>query len=74
MDILLYGDETIELPELQIPHPRMLRRHFVLAPLAEIAPAVKHPAWTANVAECFAASGDASQVRRLAEFQEKFPG
>ena len=72
MDILLYGDETIELPELQIPHPRMLRRHFVLAPLAEIAPAVKHPAWTANVAECFAASGDASQVRRLAEFQEKF--
>ncbi len=44
MDILLYGDETIELPELQIPHPRMLLRNFVLAPLAEIAPALKHPA------------------------------
>ena len=36
MDILLYGDETIELPELQIPHPRMLLRNFVLAPLAEM--------------------------------------
>jgi len=72
MDILLYGDETIELPELQIPHPRMLLRNFVLAPLAEIAPALKHPAWTANVAESLAASADASQVKRFAEFQEKF--
>jgi len=72
MDILLYGDETIELPDLQIPHPRMLRRNFVLAPLAEIAPALKHPSWTANVAEFLATSADASQVRRFAESQEKF--
>ena len=72
MDILLYGNETIELPELQIPHPRMLQRNFVLAPLAEIAPALKHPAWTANVAESLATSADASQVKRFVEFQEKF--
>ena len=72
MDILLYGDETIELPELQIPHPRMLRRNFVLAPLAEIAPALKHPSWTANVAKFLATSADASQVKRFAEFREKF--
>ena len=72
MDILLYGDETIELPELQIPHPRMLQRNFVLAPLAEIAPALKHPSWTANVGEFLATSADASQVKRFAEFQEKF--
>src|SRR5690242_19859511 len=65
MDILLYGDETIESPELQIPHPRMLQRNFVLAPLAEIAPALKHPGWTANVAEIYAASVDASQVKRF---------
>jgi len=65
MDILLYGDETIELPELQIPHPRMLLRNFVLAPLAEIAPTLKHPSWTANVAEIYAASVDASQVKRF---------
>jgi len=67
MDVLLYGGETIDLPELQIPHPRMLQRNFVLAPLAEIAPALKHPSWTANVAEFLAASADTSQVKRVAE-------
>jgi 2-amino-4-hydroxy-6-hydroxymethyldihydropteridine diphosphokinase len=66
MDILLYGDETIELPELQIPHPRMLQRNFVLAPLAEIAPALKHPSWTAIAADLFASSTDASRVKRFA--------
>src|SRR5437660_7940292 len=72
MDILLYDDLAIELPELQIPHPRMLQRNFVLAPLADIAPVLKHPSWTANVGESLAASADASQVKRFAEFQEKF--
>jgi len=66
MDILLYGDETIDSPELQIPHPRMLQRNFVLAPLAEIAPALEHPSWTANAADLFANSADASRVKRFA--------
>jgi 2-amino-4-hydroxy-6-hydroxymethyldihydropteridine diphosphokinase len=65
MDILLYGDETIDLPELQIPHPRMLQRNFVLAPLAEIAPTLTHPSWPTNVAEFLAASADTSQVKRI---------
>ena len=43
IDILLYGDEVIETPELTIPHSRMARRAFVLVPLVEIAPDVKHP-------------------------------
>jgi 2-amino-4-hydroxy-6-hydroxymethyldihydropteridine diphosphokinase len=38
LDLLLYGDLTIDLPTLQIPHPRMLERTFVIVPLAEIAP------------------------------------
>jgi 2-amino-4-hydroxy-6-hydroxymethyldihydropteridine diphosphokinase len=38
LDILLYGEAHIDLPELQIPHPRMFERAFVLVPLAEIAP------------------------------------
>jgi len=38
IDILLYGDETIDEPDLQVPHPQMLVRQFVLVPLAEIAP------------------------------------
>ena len=64
LDILLYGNQTIALPELQIPHPRMLQRNFVLAPLAEIAPSLKHSTWQANVAELFQASTDRSQVKR----------
>ena len=66
MDILLYGDESIASPELQIPHPRMLQRNFVLAPLAEIAPKLQHPSWTANAADLFANSADASRVKRFA--------
>ena len=38
IDILLYGDQRIDLTSLQVPHPRMLERAFVLVPLAEIAP------------------------------------
>lgn len=40
IDILIYGDETIDEEGLQVPHPRMADRAFVLAPLSEIAPDV----------------------------------
>jgi 2-amino-4-hydroxy-6-hydroxymethyldihydropteridine diphosphokinase len=43
IDILLYGDQVIETPQLVIPHPRMTRRAFVLVPLVEIAPDLVHP-------------------------------
>lgn len=43
IDILLYGDEIIETPELVIPHPRMQERAFVLIPLSEIAPGLFFP-------------------------------
>jgi 2-amino-4-hydroxy-6-hydroxymethyldihydropteridine diphosphokinase len=43
IDILLYGDQVIETPELVVPHPRMTKRAFVLVPLAEIAPDLVHP-------------------------------
>lgn len=38
IDILLFGEDVIEEPDLQIPHPRMMERAFALVPLAEIAP------------------------------------
>jgi 2-amino-4-hydroxy-6-hydroxymethyldihydropteridine diphosphokinase len=38
LDLLLYGDASIEAPTLQVPHPRMWGRAFVLLPLAELAP------------------------------------
>lgn len=40
LDVLRYGDLTLDTPELTLPHPRMLERAFVLVPLAEIAPAL----------------------------------
>lgn len=43
IDILIYGEEVMETPELVIPHPKMMGRAFVLVPLAEIAPNVVHP-------------------------------
>lgn len=66
LDILLYGQVTIHLPELQVPHPRMHERRFVLAPLAEIAPGVSHPDWGDTAAGLLAKAGDHSQARQLA--------
>ena len=43
IDILLYGDQHIETPDLVIPHPLLHERAFVLIPLAEIAPEMVHP-------------------------------
>jgi 2-amino-4-hydroxy-6-hydroxymethyldihydropteridine diphosphokinase len=65
MDILLYGDKTIDKPELQVPHPRMHLRRFVLVPLAEIAPHSRHPVSGLTAAEMLASTADKSQVRKL---------
>ena len=43
LDLLLYGDARIDEPGLQIPHPRLHERRFVLEPLAELNPAVNVP-------------------------------
>jgi 2-amino-4-hydroxy-6-hydroxymethyldihydropteridine diphosphokinase len=43
IDLILYGRFTIDCPALTVPHPRMLQRRFVLAPLVEIDPQLRHP-------------------------------
>jgi 2-amino-4-hydroxy-6-hydroxymethyldihydropteridine diphosphokinase len=43
LDILLYADRCITLPQLQVPHPRMHQRAFVLRPLADLAPDLEVP-------------------------------
>ncbi len=43
IDILLYGNDVINLPELIVPHPRMHERAFVLVPMLELVPLLKHP-------------------------------
>jgi 2-amino-4-hydroxy-6-hydroxymethyldihydropteridine diphosphokinase len=65
IDILLYGDDTILTAELQVPHPRMLARKFVLEPLAEIAPELKHPSWSGTAMEMLACTGDRSRIRKV---------
>ena len=40
LDVLFYGDESIDEKELQVPHPRMHERGFVLLPMADIAPSL----------------------------------
>ncbi len=51
LDLLLYGDETIHEPGLEIPHPRLAERAFVLIPLNEIAPEARDPRTGATVAQ-----------------------
>jgi 2-amino-4-hydroxy-6-hydroxymethyldihydropteridine diphosphokinase len=65
IDILLYGQETMDASELQVPHPRMTQRRFVLAPLAEIAPELRHPSWSGTVQELLAETPDKSEVRPI---------
>ncbi len=43
LDLILFGDEVIDTPELTVPHPRFRQRRFVLEPLAEIAPDLRDP-------------------------------
>lgn len=43
LDILFYGDQMIDEPHLQIPHPRLQERAFVLEPLSELVPELIHP-------------------------------
>ena len=64
IDILLFGTSVVSAPDLEIPHPRLTERRFVLIPLREIAPSVRHPTLHRSISELLAATPDRSEVRR----------
>ena len=45
LDLLVFGEQILETPDLQVPHPRMYARVFVLVPLRELAPDLVLPRW-----------------------------
>ncbi|MGC2404271.1 MAG: 2-amino-4-hydroxy-6-hydroxymethyldihydropteridine diphosphokinase [Acidobacteriaceae bacterium] len=70
LDLLLAGDAVMDTAELTLPHPALDRRRFVLAPLAEIAPDLRHPRTHKTMAELLALLPDEGEnriaaVRRL---------
>jgi 2-amino-4-hydroxy-6-hydroxymethyldihydropteridine diphosphokinase len=62
VDILFYGDLVRSTDALEIPHPRLHERRFVLVPLVEIAPALLHPARGQNARQLLAECPDRSRV------------
>jgi 2-amino-4-hydroxy-6-hydroxymethyldihydropteridine diphosphokinase len=63
IDILLYEDRMVSSEQLEIPHPRMADRRFVLVPFVEIAPDVRHPVFKKTIVKLLAETPDRSEVR-----------
>ena len=66
IDVLLFDREVIFSKELTVPHKHMLERNFVLVPLAEIAPHLKHPITNMSIRECLESCSDTSEVKPIA--------
>lgn len=62
IDIVLYGMAVAATPELTLPHPRMHLRRFVLQPLCDIAPDVRHPLLDKTIKELLEACPDTSTL------------
>ncbi|HEV7374316.1 MAG TPA: 2-amino-4-hydroxy-6-hydroxymethyldihydropteridine diphosphokinase [Pyrinomonadaceae bacterium] len=63
LDLLLYGDEQSATGFLQLPHPRLHERRFVLTPLAELAPELLHPTLQRSIRQLLARTDDEAEVK-----------
>ena len=62
LDLLFFGDRAVSLPDLEVPHPRLHERAFVLVPLADVAPALVHPVRGGSVEAMLAAQGGIEEI------------
>jgi 2-amino-4-hydroxy-6-hydroxymethyldihydropteridine diphosphokinase len=67
LDLLYFGSERCADAQLQLPHPRITERKFVLQPLCDIAPDLRLPGQTKNVGELLAQLQDQGEITRLKE-------
>jgi 2-amino-4-hydroxy-6-hydroxymethyldihydropteridine diphosphokinase len=65
VDILLFGNSVVKMPGLTVPHPALQERRFVLAPLAEIAPDLRHPVLQLTMRELLLRLPPGQQVRKV---------
>ncbi len=66
LDLLLVGSQVVQRPDLVLPHPRLHQRRFVLVPLCDLAPDLRHPVLGLTMRELLERLEDPSQVRMLA--------
>lgn len=65
IDLLFYDDLILKTAELEIPHPRMIDRRFVLEPLAEIASTKMHPVFEKSISVLLEECPDKLEVKRF---------
>ena len=65
LDLLLWGSDVIDTPELIVPHPRMTQRKFILVPLCELIPDVVHPVTGQTMEQLLASCPDTLSVWRV---------
>jgi len=67
IDIIAFNDEVINEPHLQVPHPRMAGRNFVLYPVRDVSPQWMHPLLNINIDQLIAETDDTSECKMVAQ-------